>query len=302
MNRNITTYIKLFLGMALYGSTLPVSKIVTENFPVFTASALRIVVALVILFPFVIKYKSQFSKIQKQDYLTIVLIAFSGVFLFSVFMLYGMKYASGVVGSIVMSTAPAVTALGSFLFLNDKLNWKKITAIILGLAGIVVINLTGHNHENFSLYTWLGIGLIFLAVCSEASYTLFAKNLKNNINPLILTFLTAVLSIIFFIIPAAFEFKDLHLSNVSSDAWIVLIWWGLAGMGLASILWFDGIKTASGSVAAGFMSVMSMSALVLSYIILSEQFMWMHLVGFILVFTGVILISISHSEEMKKIE
>lgn len=286
--------------MALYGSTLPVSKIVTENFPVFSASALRIIIAVLFLFPFVIRYKNEFKKIKKQDYLNIFLIAFSGVFLFSIFMLYGMKYASGVAGSIVMSTTPAVTALGAFFFFKDKFNWKKITALILSIAGIVVINASGHNHDNFSLKGWLGIGLIFLAVCAEASYTLFAKNLKNDINPLVLTFLTAVISVFLFIIPVLFEIKDLHLEKTSLNAWIALIWWGLAGMGIASILWFDGIKTASGSVAAGFMSVMSVSALVLSYIILSEQFMWIHLAGFTLVFTGVILVSLSHAEEMKK--
>ncbi|NJN57506.1 MAG: EamA family transporter [Leptolyngbyaceae cyanobacterium SL_5_9] len=49
-----------------------------------------------------------------------MLIAAIGMFLFSVFMLYGMKQISGVVGSIVMSTTPMVTALGAFLVLRDR--------------------------------------------------------------------------------------------------------------------------------------------------------------------------------------
>jgi drug/metabolite transporter (DMT)-like permease len=132
--------------------------------------------------------------------------------------------------------------------------------------------------------------------------TLFAKNLKNDISPLVLTFLTAVISIFLFIIPTLFEMNNLHLEKTRLTAWIALIWWGLAGMGIASILWFDGIKSASGSVAGGFMSVMYVSALLLSYVILSEQFMWIHMVGFILVFIGVILVSMSHAEEMEKVE
>ena len=70
-------------------------------------------------------------------------------------------------------------------------------------------------------------------------------------------------------------------------------------MGIASILWFDGVKKVSGSVAAGFMGLMSVSALVLSYVFLSEKFELLHLAGFIVVFVGVILVSISHAEEMK---
>jgi drug/metabolite transporter (DMT)-like permease len=298
-SKNLLTYAELFFGMALYGSTLPVSKIVTENFPVFSASALRTIIAVVSLIPFAAKYRNDFKKIQKPDYLYIFLIALSGVFLFSIFMLYGMKYASGVTGSIVMSATPAVTALGAFLFFKDSFDWKKISAIILSVAGIIVINISGHQHETFTSEMLLGSFLIFLAVCAEASYTLFAKRIKSDVNALVLTFLTALISIVLFLIPSLFELKDLHFQNVSSEAWSALIWWGLAGMGIATILWFDGIKKASGSTAAGFMSVMSVSALVLSYVILSEKFMWIHLAGFMLVFTGVILVSISDSEEMK---
>jgi drug/metabolite transporter (DMT)-like permease len=102
-----------------------------------------------------------------------------------------------------------------------------------------------------------------------------------------------------FIIPSLFEVKDLQLTIIPLNAWLALLWWGAGGMGLATLLWFDGVKKVSGSVASGFMGVMAVSALVLSYIILSEEFMWVHLAGFIAVFTGVVLVSISHSEEMK---
>ncbi|HEY3251046.1 MAG TPA: DMT family transporter [Ignavibacteria bacterium] len=161
----------------------------------------------------------------------------------------------------------------------------------------MIINLSGsHNHENKVSLT--GIFLIFLAVCSEALYTLFSKKISQEVNALVLTFLTAVISLILFIVPSVFEIKNLQIEKISVDAWLALLWWGVGGMGLASILWFDGVKKVSGSIAAGFMGVMSISALVLSYIVLSEGFMWVHIAGFIIVFTGVILVSISHAEEM----
>jgi drug/metabolite transporter (DMT)-like permease len=295
--RKILTYIELFLGMAVYGSTLPVSKIVTEHFPVFTASFLRLIAAVIFLAPFIIKYRHSFIKISRKDYVTVFLIAFSGVFLFSVFMLYGMKYASGVSGSIVMSATPAITALGAYLFFKDSFGLKKILAILLSVAGIVIANISGsHSHHiNESI---AGVILVFLAVCSEASYTLFAKKIPENINALQLTFLTALVSMVLFIIPSVYESKDLALENIPSNAWLALLWWGAGGMGLATLLWFDGVKKVSGSIASGFMGVMSVSALVLSYIILSEKFMWIHIAGFAAVFTGVVLVSFSDTEEM----
>src|SRR5438045_8933269 len=113
--KNNITYSELFFGMALYGSTLPVIKIVTLSFPAFFAGGLRLFISVLFLLPFTLKYKQAFKNISKKDYLAIFMIAFSGVFLFSVFMFYGMNYASGVVGSFVMITTLVVTAIGSIL-------------------------------------------------------------------------------------------------------------------------------------------------------------------------------------------
>ena len=50
-------------------------------------------------------------------------------------------------------------------------------------------------------------------------------------------------------------------------------------MGLGTVLWYRGVKEVKGSVAAGFMGVMPLSALVLSYVLLNEQFEWIHAIG-----------------------
>lgn len=296
-SKNIVTYAQLFLGMVLFGSTLPVSKIVTENLPVFTASGLRLIAAIIMLLPFIFKFKNIPALIKKAGWLKIFLISFSGVFLFSVFMMYGMRFASGVAGSIIMSATPAITAFASFIFLKDKMDWKKIASVILAVAGVAIMNLHHEGSGNGGANILMGVILLTLAVCAEASYTLLAKNIVKDIDPLLLTFVTAVISLFMFAVPSFFELSELNITNIPLNVWLSLIWWGAAGMGFASILWFTGVNKVSGSVASGFMGVMSVSSLLLSYIILGEKFEWIHLAGFALVFIGVILISISHAEE-----
>jgi drug/metabolite transporter (DMT)-like permease len=43
------------------------------------------------------------------------------------------------------------------------------------------------------------------------------------------------------------------------------------------------------------MGVMPASALILSYVLLGEEFQWLHLLGFGIVFAGVLLISWEHA-------
>ena len=67
--------------------------------------------------------------------------------------------------------------------------------------------------------------------------------------------------------------------------------------GLAPVLWYNGVRKAPGVLTAGAMSVMPISALVLSYVLLGETFRWAHMIGFGLVFLGLLLMIYEHAQE-----
>ena len=135
-NQNQLTRTRLALGMAVFGSATPVSKIVTGAMPVFIGSALRVGLGAVVLAPFAWRSRQQVREFSREDWLLVCLIALFGMFGFSALMLYGMKMISGVAGAIVMSTAPAVTAAASLLFFGDSPTWRKFGAIAPPRAGL----------------------------------------------------------------------------------------------------------------------------------------------------------------------
>ena len=76
--------------MAVFGSATPVSKIVTENFPVFTGAALRMLVASLVLLPWVALRTDQREALKqagRKDWLALGGVALFGMFGFTVFML-----------------------------------------------------------------------------------------------------------------------------------------------------------------------------------------------------------------------
>src|SRR5690606_28504253 len=106
------------------------------------------------------------------------------MFGFSALMLYGMKMIPGVVGAIVMSTAPAVTAAASMAFFGDSPTWRKLAAIALAVAGVLMLQLgQGSGGEGSGSEMWLGAALVFAAVCCEACYTLLGKRMSEHIDP-----------------------------------------------------------------------------------------------------------------------
>jgi drug/metabolite transporter (DMT)-like permease len=293
---SLPIYLQLAAGMAIFGSGTPTSKLVTDAFPTFVASGLRMVVATLILLPFLFQKRHEIKKIKQKDWIIVLLIAIIGMFAFSVFMLYGMKQISGVVGSIVMSTTPVVTAVGSFFFLHERLGWKKSAAIALAVFGVLILNLGSQQSSDSGGNMLLGMLLIFGAVCSEASYTLLGKVASEDVNPVTIAGLAAGIAVILFLPFAIYQMSSFDWTQATLTSWIALVWWGAGVLSLGSVLWYRGVAKAPGSTAAGFMGVMPVSALILSYVLLGEPFRWIHLVGFTAVFAGVLLIARQHAK------
>jgi len=288
-SNSLMVYAQLALGMAIFGSGTPISKILTNTFPVFVASGLRVAIATLVLLPFIWQQRETIRQYRRKDWVVIALIALIGMFLFSIFMLYGMKQISGVVGSIVMSTTPIVTALGSFFFFRDRLGWRKSAAIALAVFGILILNAGNPSSQSSGGNLLVGTLLIFGAVCSEASYTLLGKKASAHVDPVIIAALASAIALLLFLPFTLYQWPSLNMGTVSWTDWLALAWWGAGTLALGSVLWYRGVAKVAGSTAAGYMGVMPVSALVLSYLLLNEPFRWIHLAGFAAVFSGVLL-------------
>lgn len=287
----------LFLGMAFFGSATPVSKLVVEHFSVFTGGALRVLLAFLILLPFV--NLKNILDFKGRDAWLIAGIGIIGVVGFTSFLLYGMTMVSGVVGSIIMSSTPAVVATLSYLIFRDHFGWRKSVAIALAVAGILVLQL-GSTENGRVEASLLGVIMVFAAILCEAAYTLMGKALTKDFKPIQIAAFSALIGFIGFIPLAAFQYESGMFENVATEGWLALAWYGLGTMGIGSVLWYKGVQKVDGSTAAGFMGVMPLSALLLSYFLLGESFEWIHLIGFAMVFAGVVLIIQVHRRMAKK--
>lgn len=297
-SRRYIVYIQLALGMAIFGSGTPISKIVTSAFPVFVASGFRMLVAALLLSPFVWRERHTLKDLTRRDTFALAGITLVGMLLFSVFMLLGMQEVSGVVGSIIMSMTPAVTAVGAFLFLNNTFGWRRITAIILAVAGVLVLQVSSSGDGSGSGQVLLGSLLVFLAVCSEAAYTLLGRVATDNLKPTLIAGVTSLAAMPVFFLLALLRGSTIGQPGLGD--WAALLWWGGGTLALGTYLWYTGVSKVPGSIAAGFMGVMPVSALVLSYVLLGETFEPIHLVGFGIVFSGVLLIAWAHARESQE--
>lgn len=286
----------LFLGMAIFGSGTPVSKIVGESFPPILASGLRMALAGILLLPFALIKTKNLFQLTAREWRFVALVALFGNVAFSLLMLGGMRLVPGVVGSVVMSTTPMVTALASVYFLKESMNLPKLLALAFGFTGALFINLSfmGGNTPGTIITLATGSLLVFAAVCSETTYSLIGKVALKDMKPIKLATLSALVAAALFVPLMIWDAVTFDWHSVKFSHWSALVWWGAGTMALGSVLWYSGIENVPGHVAAGFMAVMPVSALLLSYFLLGERFDWLHLLGFGFTFIGVLLIMNQH--------
>ncbi|SHN50715.1 Permease of the drug/metabolite transporter (DMT) superfamily [Erythrobacter sanguineus] len=291
---------QLLAGMALFGSSTPLSKIIGEHFAVFTASCLRMAIASLVLAPFVWFLTERYAAARRSDIGVVLAISAFGMVGFTATMLFGMRLTTGVIGSTIMSTTPAVTAAAAVVFFGAAMNWRKAGALALALVGVVAINLLRSNDGEADAWL-LGAALVSAAVCLEAGYTLLSRKLSDGITSLEATLAASLVAIPLFVVLAfMFDARPFDFSRADGFATGALLFWGAATGGLAPVLWYNGVRKATGALTAGAMAVMPLSALVLSYVLLGEPFRWAHLAGFGLVFAGLVLMIVEHAQDTKK--
>ena len=76
-------------------------------------------------------------RLDRADWWRVVGIAAIGTVGFTVLLLLGLRVAPGAVASVVMATAPAVTAVGAVLFLHNRMDRWIALGIALTVAAVL---------------------------------------------------------------------------------------------------------------------------------------------------------------------
>lgn len=273
--------------MIIVGSSVVAGKLVVQSFPIFLASELRFLVAIIILVPLLIKVEG-IPSIHKKDFIFLFLQALSGVFLFNIFMLYGLTKTTAIEGGIITSTIPAVTGVLSFFILKEKLTANVMIGILLAVLGMVIINVYGvlSNIGNSSS-SLFGNFLIFGAVISEALFIIFGKFVSQRVSPLAITTIISFFGAILFLPFSLYEGRQFKFEEVSIVEWGLVLYFGLVVTVIAFILMHQGVSKVSASRTGVLTSFIPLSSVFFSMFILGEEIFFLHNIGFAFVLIAI---------------
>lgn len=298
MTRRWTAYLALGASMALVGSYVALSKPLLAVFPVFVLAWLRFGVGAIAMAGWLKKPATE-PLLSSATCRLIFLESFLGNFLFSVCMLFGMRYTTAVAAGIVMSAIPAVVAVMSWVFLREKVAWKSWAGIACAAIGIAVysaykpeqtIQYDKALDANFSqISLWMGNALIFAAVVCEAAYAVIGKKLTEGLSPKRISALINLWGLALVTPLGAWLAWRFDFAAVAAPHWGLLVFYGLAASVWTVWLWMTGLKTVPASQAGLFTVMLPISAALTGVVFLGETITPVQWLAFAIALAGVVL-------------
>ncbi len=285
-------YVALALAQVLVGSLVVTAKLMTAALPVFLASALRSIVGLAILLPLLLWREGRLPRVRRRDGWYLFWIAFAGMFLFSVFLLYGLRWTTAVEGGIITSASPAVLGLIAWGWMGERLGPVQAAGIAFTVVGLVALNLPGLAAGERGSLPWLGNLLIVGVAITEALFSALGKQVSRALSPLAIATYVTAWGLAMFAPFALWEALHFDFSAAPWQAWVPVVYYGLFVGAGAFLLWYWGLARVPAGTAAVFLGLMPISAVALSVAVLGERLQWSHLAGAAGVLAGIACITL----------
>jgi drug/metabolite transporter (DMT)-like permease len=282
-------YLYLALAMVLVGSTVTASKVIAEALPPFTATAMRLAIALPVFAVLMAGSGTRLPRLKKREWLLLLVQASAGSVAYTTLLILGLRHTSSADAGVVIGTLPIVSAGVAIVVLGERPSRSLLLAVALAAAGVAAITLKPGEGAG----SLLGNGLVFAAVVCESLFILLNKRLPTAIAPLALSTLMTGLGLAVATAPAIAEMP--WTLEIPSGVYWAIVYYALVPTVGGFLAWYQGAARVSGAEASLFTALAPVSAVLLAAIVLKEAVTWNQIVGIACVLVAVTSLGLAQS-------
>ncbi|TBX71158.1 DMT family transporter [Flavobacterium silvisoli] len=180
MSKRAWALVAAMMVSLIYGVSFTIAKDVMPMYvKPFGFILLRVFGATVLFW--LVSFWAPKEKIQLQDFPRIAAAALFGVALNMLTFFKGLSYTSPISAAVIMVTTPIIVLILSAILIKEKMEFRKIIGILLGLLGTGFLILYGKSAANASNAS-LGNLLVFINAVSYGLYLIIVKKLMDKYN------------------------------------------------------------------------------------------------------------------------
>ena len=202
---DLIIYSFAILKNVIYGSCIFFTSRLTNNVDVLDILALRFLMSyaamLILKLTRLVKIDISIKDIfrtgkQKGVMISLVLTALFEPVLYMTFDTLGISMTTNITASVILSLLPAACAISEFIFLGEKVNWKKGLFLAIGMAGVVYIAVNTQSEGGKDILA--GIIFLLLAVIVGALYMTFSRKTSCGFGAMDITYFSCFMGAVIF--------------------------------------------------------------------------------------------------------
>lgn len=277
-----TTFLSYLFTIILWGSAFPMIKIALNDFSAESLSAFRLILATIILLPFVIIKKLPTPELR--DIPVIFILGFCGFVIYHTALNFGETLISAGISGILVSTTPIFSSALAYIFLKEHFSkWNWLSSLV-AFIGISIISISKDDYTTINV---LGVFIILLASFSESLYFTFQKKYMEKYGFIAFTLYTIMASSPFMLIFIPEIINDIHGATFTSI--VSVLYLAIFPTIIPYVLLAYIVKSVGVSDATMSLYLTPIVSLLLSYLLLDELPTTLAIIGGLITLLGVSL-------------
>lgn len=268
----------------LWGSAFPLIKVGLEGFSAANLTLLRFLVASASFFPYLLVTRRRLFP-ARRDVPYFFLLGLLGITIYHLALNYGELYVSAGAASLIIATAPAITAVVAFFLLGERLPPLGWLGILISFVGVTLIALGDDPQLGFNPYALL----ILVSAVVTAFFAVLQKPMLARYRAVEVTAFatwagTVPLLIFLPTLPA-------DLATAGPGPLWAAIYIGLFPAAVAYALFAHALSQAPVTLVTAFLYSVPVFSLLFSWLLIGEVPGWLTLIGGAVAIGGIVVVN-----------
>jgi drug/metabolite transporter (DMT)-like permease len=283
---NIRKSVESIVALVVFASAYALIRIALTELPPLTVAALRFILASSLLVPVaLVHYRRTSSKFAGRDLPILLALSVAQIFMPNFLQNIGLEYTTASISSVLQSTTPVFTLLLSFAFLKEDIGLREFVGVTVATLGVILLS-TGGNLASLAGSVFLGNLLQVGVAASYAVSGIIGKLLLKKYQPMFVVMLTFVLGGVLLTLFAVVFERNLWPNTISNEVILALLLLSfMYCFGL--VCWYDVLQSTGVFRLYALLFTMPVLAVVISVVVLNENFTSLDIV-----FSGLTLLGV----------
>jgi drug/metabolite transporter (DMT)-like permease len=292
-------HLALVVVQLLFASLAITGRLVLPVVPAGVLVTLRVLGATLVLLAVKLAVGGRWVR-DVRDLVHLAILGFLGIAANQTLFLYGLKHTTAINATILVTTVPVFTVLGSVLSRREPPSLLKFLGIVLAGGGAVY--LIGPDRISLAPDVALGNALIVIGMVCYAAYFLYSKSILRRYDSITVSFYVmffASFGVLPFGVVAA---QQMRIADVSGEVWLWVGYIVVFPTILTYLLNLWALKRVSSNMVAVYIYLQPLFAAAVAPLVLDGEHLTLRgAVAGLAIFTGLALVILAELRQERAI-